>query len=270
MAKNEQIQLLISTMHQKDHTLLDKMRVDSDAVVVNQCDCESQEQFEYKGHHIVWINSTQRGLSRSRNMALQAATAEICVISDDDLEYRDGYAQMICAAFSGQPEADILRFQVRGIERTFKTYPENPCKLGYLGSMKISSVEVAFRREAVVRHGLRFDELIGAGTQFPMGEENTFLFACLRKKLRIFYVPQEIASLHIGDSSWFDGYTERYFYGRGAAFTAMDKNLAGVLMLQFVIRKYARYRHTMKPLQAIRLMRQGRKAYLTQKKNGKR
>ena len=49
------LQLLISTMHQVNFTLLDKMRVASDAVVINQCDRESRETIEYNGYSILWI-----------------------------------------------------------------------------------------------------------------------------------------------------------------------------------------------------------------------
>ena len=261
------LEVLISTMHQCDHTILDKMHVDSDAVVINQCDRESQERFEYKGHEVYWINSTQRGLSKSRNMALQAATADICVISDDDMEYRDGYADMIRSAFAERPEADMLRFQVKGIERVYKAYASKPGKVNYLNSMKTSSVEIAFRRNAVIQHGLYFDEMIGAGTSFLMGEENAFLYECLRKKLQVYYLPQIIADLHLGNSSWFSGYTVKYFVGRGAAFAAMDKHLAGFFIWQFAIRKYKKYKNECAPFKAIRLMYQGKKQYLEQKKS---
>lgn len=260
------LEVLISTMHQCDHSVLDRMRVDSDAVVINQCDHESQENFEYKGHKIYWINSTQRGLSKSRNMALQAATADICVVSDDDMEYRDGYADMIRSAFAAKPEVDMFRFQVRGIERIYKSYAKKPGKVNYLNSMKTSSVEMAFRRNAVIQKNLRFDEMIGAGTKFLMGEENAFLYDCLRKKLQIYYLPQIIADLHLGNSSWFSGYTEKYFIGRGAAFAAMDRYMAGFLVWQFAIRKYKKYKNECKPFRAIRLMYQGKKQYLEQKK----
>ena len=78
------IELLISTMHQKDYSLLNKMNINSDAVVINQCDEDSYNEFNLNGNHIVWINSTERGLSKSRNLAIKNSNADVCLICDDD------------------------------------------------------------------------------------------------------------------------------------------------------------------------------------------
>ena len=209
----KRIQNLVATMHQQDHALLERLRIQTDAVVVNQCDREGTEEFDFNGNRILWINTCERGLSKSRNMALRAATAEICIITDDDMVYRDGYAEAVAAAFDAHPEAALLRFEVEGIENVFKKYSHREGKLNLLGSMKVSSVEIAFRREAILEKGIWFDERIGAGTEFPMGEENTFLFACLRNKLQLYYVPSTISDLHIGESTWFEGYNEKNFVG---------------------------------------------------------
>lgn len=261
----KRIENLVSTMHQQDHSLLDRLHIQTDTVVVNQCDREGREEFDYHGNRILWIDTCERGLSRSRNMALRAATAEICVITDDDMVYRDGYPQIIEKAFDETPEAALLRFEVEGIEGVFKKYSHQGGKLNLLGSMKVSSVEIAFRREAILEKGIWFDELIGAGTEFPMGEENTFLFACLRNQLQLYYVPQVIADLHIGESTWFEGYNEKNFVGRGAAFTAMDRSLSGLLALQFAVRKYKLYKKDMPFFKALRYMRKGIKLYLQKK-----
>ena len=74
-------------MNQKDYSLIDKMRIKTDAVVVNQCQEDNSQEFIKNGHRIRWINSSTRGLSISRNICLENATADICLIADDDLEY---------------------------------------------------------------------------------------------------------------------------------------------------------------------------------------
>ena len=258
-------QNLVATMHQQDYSLLDRLQLQTDAVVVNQCDRESVEEFDHNGNHILWINTCERGLSKSRNMALRAATAEICIITDDDMVYRDGYAQMIEKAFDQHPEAALLRFEVEGIEGVFKKYSHQQGMLNFMGSMKMSSVEISFRREAVVSKGIWFDELIGAGTQFPCGEDNAFLAACLRNKLGIYYVPQVISGLHLGDSTWFEGNNEKIFMGRRAGFTAMNRTLSDLLILQYAVRKYKRYKDEMSFFGALKSMKKGKKLYLQKK-----
>ena len=124
------LELLISTMHQDDHALLERMQVQSDAVVVNQCDREGETILEHRGYRVVWIDTRERGLSRSRNMALAHATAELCMLADDDMIYRPGYAETVQAAF-GRLDAELIRFRVEGIEKPFKTSPETSSGCGF-------------------------------------------------------------------------------------------------------------------------------------------
>ena len=254
------VELLISTMHQQDYTLLDKMNIHSDAVLINQCDINDKKVFTYNGHRVLWINTTERGLSRSRNMAIRNATADICMLADDDMEYRSNYVDIVCSAFE-EKDADIIGFQVKGIEKEFKKYAKKERRVSYLNSMKMSSVELAFRRNALLEKNIWFDELIGAGTEFLMGEENILLFQCLRKKLHIHYVPQIIANLHIGKSTWFNGINESYFIGKGASFAAMNTPFTTPLILQFAIRKKALYQNEASFWEAICRMMKGKRLY---------
>ena len=74
---NLNLQVLISTMHQKDYSLLKRMNIDSDAVVINQCDEDFFYNLNIDNHRIMWINSKED--CRSRNMALINANADICL-----------------------------------------------------------------------------------------------------------------------------------------------------------------------------------------------
>ncbi len=263
------IQILISTMHQKDKSLLDSMNISTPAVVINQCDKEGVENLTHRDCEILWVNTKERGLSKSRNMALRHATADICVLADDDMIYRDDYGKEIEKAFCQECKADIIGFEVIGIERLFKKYPTEAQKIGFLKSLRMASVELAFRREVIQNADIRFDERLGAGTKYRMGEENAFLFHCLKKKCRVQFLPVPIADLHMGNSSWFHGWTEEYFVGRGAAFAGMDKTLTHFLMLQWAIRKYKVYKNEMGFWRGLRLMNKGRREYQRDVKEGK-
>lgn len=127
--------------------------------------------------------------------------------------------------------------------------------------MKISSVEIAFRLESIKKSGIIFNELLGAGAKYSSGEESAFLFECLKKGLKIYYVPEKIASLHIGNSSWFKGYNKEYFISKGAAFAAMSKKLCLILILQFAIRKYKIYKNNVTFIEVLKHMLNGRKMY---------
>lgn len=257
------IEVLLSTMHQQDRSILERIGLQCDAVVVNQCDIDSFEKFESHGHKITWINSTQRGLSKSRNLALSNSSSEICLLVDDDEILDSGYVQTIINAFGRHPDAAVIGFQVEGIESTFKEYKGVESSVGYVRSMRMASVEIALKRKLLNDNNLCFNERIGAGTKYKMGEENTLLFKCLTRGLKIFYVPQIIGRVHIGDSTWFNGFDTEYFYSRGAVFTAMSRTWSLLLISQFALRKYQLYKKETSFLSALRLMLKGRKEYLT-------
>lgn len=255
-------QVLVATMHQKDYSLLEKMNINTNAIVINQCDKNSNDEIQKNYGKVKWFNSSDRGLSKSRNMALKHATGDICVLADDDLEYVENYSDLIIEQFKLHPQADIITFQVEGIEKKFKNYHKEPRKLNYLTSMKVSSVEVAFRLEKIKEFDIKFDENFGAGSKYTMGEENIFLTHCIRNGLKIMYAPVKIADLHIGESSWFNGYNKDYFISKGAQFTAMSKSLSLLYILQFALRKHNLYKKETSLLNALKNMLQGRSEYL--------
>lgn len=256
------IQVLLSTMHQTDHNVIKRIGLECDAVVVNQCETDSVELFEYNGHCIHWINSTTRGLSKSRNIALDNATADICLLVDDDEELSPGYSSTIENAFHRHPNAGIISFQAEGVESTFKVYSRKECRIGYLRSMRLASVEITLNSNLIKHHGICFNERIGAGTKYLMGEENALLFDIISKRIPVYYVPELICRIHIGNSSWFSGYNEEYFHARGAAFTAMSRRYSKILILQFALRKYSLYKSSISIMKALRLMLEGHNEYL--------
>jgi len=260
------LQTLVSTMNQNEFDLIEKMKICSDSIVVNQCNMDSRIDFVYENFKIVWVNSNEVGLSNSRNLALKHSDGDISLIADDDLEYVKNYANNIINEFLKNPKADIIVFQVKGIEKEFKKYKPIAKKIGYLSAMKISSVEIAFRTNKVKEKMISFDPLFGAGGKYKMGEESIFLFDCLKKGLKIYYVPVEIARLHIGSSSWFHGYNEEYFQNKGAAFAAMTKVFSPILNFQFSIRKRKLYKNKFSFVEVFKNMSIGRKNYLKNKK----
>jgi len=256
------LQVLVSTMNQKDKKLIERMNINSDAIIINQCGKNSEEIIEYKGNKIIWINSSQKGLSRSRNLAISKATADICVIADDDIVYVKNYKEIISEQFEKNSEIDIITFQVDGIEKKFKSYKEKKKRINILSLMKISSVEIAFKRESFKDNNISFNENFGSGSIFAMGEENILLYESFRKNMKMIYVPLKIADLHFGESSWFKGYNEEFFIDRGAGYTAMGRFISWLLILQYGIRKIPLYKNEVSVFEAIRFMIKGRREYI--------
>lgn len=256
------LQVLVSTMNQVEKSIIDSMNIVTDAVIINQCAKEEYEEIVFKGNRIDWIDSNEKGLSKSRNKAIKKAKEEICLLADDDLEYIPNYERVVLESFSKFPKADIIAFQVHGIEKEFKQYSATVKKIGFLSAMKIASVEIAFRTKSIKEADIHFDELFGSGSEYFMGEESIFLYDCLKKNLNIVYVPLKIADLHMGESTWFNGFNKMYFLSKGAAYTRMSKKYCLILILQFAVRKYKLYSDEVKIMQSIKYMLEGRRSYL--------
>lgn len=255
------LEVLISTMNTEDMSLLERMKVQTDAVVINQCQKEEEERFEYLGRQIKWLSYNERGLSRSRNRALAAATGDICLIADDDVIYDEGYEEKILKAYEDYPEADVIAFQMirTGKERQ-KIFRKKVSKENWISCMKISSVEMTFKRQSIKEKGIEFNPLFGAGAYFNNGEENIFLYDCLRKKLKILYIPVVIGSVCCDESSWFEGYNPHYFESMGAGYYGMSQKWGWALCMQHLLRHYKLYKNSMSFIKIAYYMKQGRKA----------
>ena len=255
-------------MNQEDFRILEKTRISTDVVVINQCKKNAAVEFEFGSKKVRWIDKADRGLSKSRNLAIENASGNVCLLADDDLIYVDGYEKIVDEQFLKFPDSDILTFQVEGIERKFKDYFSKSRVLNFLTIMKVSSVEIAFRLESIKNKNIKFDETFGSGAKYFSGEEGIFLSECLKKGLNIRYVPVKIADLHMSNSTWFKGFNREYFIARGAIFTAMTPFLSYAYMLQFALRKYNLYRNELSFLSSIKYMLEGRIDYLKHKSSG--
>ena len=258
------LQILLSCMHQSDMGIAQKSNIQTDAVIVNQCDIEREDTATFVGndgavHRINMYSTPQRGLSRSRNMALRYAESDLCLIADDDEILEDNAAQLIKRAFEEYPKADVITFRVKGSLNYTKKYAERPTRIGYLKAMQTSSVQIAFRRKAITENGIGFDEEMGAGTGHGGGEEIKFLFDCLHKNLKIQYVPHLIATLKTDTpSSWFKGYTPIFFRQQGwATRRYLGLPLTVLYSLYFTLRKRKKYSKQMTFLQALSEMLKG-------------
>lgn len=247
-------------MHLDNEDYIDTLNIHSDCVVINQCDRETdrkctKEKDAYT-YNVRYIETKERGLSASRNMAIANASQDICILCDNDVEYVRDYDRIILDAF-GRFDADIIVFFIKRPERHRPVF-DRPKRMGYLSSLKIFSPEIAIRRSRV---DVRFNELFGAGARFFLGEENLFLYECLRKGLKIMYVPAMIASVRDEESTWFKGYNRDFFISRGANYTAMSGMLSTLLILQFAFRKRNLYSENMSLSAAIAAMFEGRRQY---------
>ena len=188
-------------------------------------------------------------------MAIANATGDICLICDDDEVFVPGYETAILEAYRDNPHADVIIFKMANREPSF---PERTMQLKFPQTMKVSSWQISFRRDQLLKSGVRFDELLGAGTGNGAEEELKFLLDCERAGLVIYYVPAVIASVAQEASTWFSGFNETFFENRGATTRyILGAGLATVYAVYYVLRKKSLYQQNISTGAALRATLRG-------------
>lgn len=235
------IQVLVAAMHQKDHSLLERMNIRSDCIVGNQCDRNEVEEFEYKGYRIKWLSFNERGVGLNRNNTLMRADGDICLFADDDMRYVDSYPSIIEKAFDGLPDADVIVFNL--IEKDSDRHKIKKLqRVRWYNYLRYGTARIAFRLAPVKRNGIYFNQCFGGGTEHSHGEDNLFLTACLNHKLKIYAYPQNIAELtDERESTWSSGYGKKYLIDQGALYKTVSKKYWRLLCLQDAVRHSDKY-----------------------------
>ena len=248
------VELLISTFEEKNYAeLLGRLNVRTNAVVINQIDRNSSAKMEFNDNVVKIFEFDERGSGRSRTNALLRATADFCVIADDDMKYVDDYASVVEQAFQKYPKADMLIFNLEGEGRVTK----KAFLVRWHNFMRFGTAKISFRRESVIKNGIYFNSMFGAGAPYGSGEDTLFLSECLKKGLRIVAVPITIAKLvNERKSTWFDGYTETFLKNKGKLFACMNKRIAALLCF-LILLKNKRFSSGRGFWKAYKLMLQG-------------
>lgn len=205
------LEVLISCMYDKPEELALKSNLkDVKTLVVNQCDT-NHELFNVNDNLRI-IDTTTRGLSVSRNIAIENSLGDVCLISDNDEKFVDGLEQIIIDAYRELPTADIIAFKIKG-KNIFNSSVK---KLKKYETLKIPSWMITFKRKSVLGI-IKFDKLLGAGTGNGAGEENKFMLDCYNAGLEMYYVDRLIGEFReeVPESTWFKGFNKKHFYNQG-------------------------------------------------------
>jgi glycosyltransferase involved in cell wall biosynthesis len=232
-------QLLISTIDQQNYDLLDKMKVRSDAVVINQCGVDKVEEFDYKGYKIKWVCMSKRGVGLSRNTALSHATADIVLFSDDDMVYNENYKEEVEKAFVNNSNADIICFNIELINSIknfgYRNNKSNK-KLNLFNSMRYGACRIAVRRKVVLKNRISFSLLFGGGAEFSSGEDSLFIRDCYNKKMKLYANTYTLGQVDDSSSTWFCGVNDKLFIDKGMLLYNAFPFLYGVLYIYYAFK----------------------------------
>ncbi len=195
------------------------------------------EAFEYRGNQIEWFCFPETGIGKSRNNALLRASKEICLFADDDVIYCDNYSDVIEKEFAKHTDADLIIFNVISMNPKRQGYQiRRHQRIHFYNCLRYGTFRIAIRREAIQKERLFFSLLFGGGSHYGSGEDSLFLMDCIKRGLHIYASPEVIGTVSHTHSTWFSGYTDKYFFDKGALFCSMSNRFSKLLCLQFCLR----------------------------------
>ena len=208
-------------MDQTDWSIVQRMNIHSDALIINQADRFSCERKQMDGHEIIMMSFAERGVGLSRNTAMMRSNAEIIEFADDDMIFESSHEADVLSEFDRHPEADAILFSLESLnsERPLLRI-DSFSKVSRREALKYGCARLAVRREKMLYNNLSFSLLFGGGCRYGSGEDTILLQRMLDAGLKIYKSPVKVADVRQDGSSWFDGYTEQYYKNKGALFAA--------------------------------------------------
>ncbi len=240
----ERLQILVSSVNKKADKLPDIMGLRSDAVIVNQLIgdkapegvSEGDSNLEFKGHRALILNRREKGVGLSRNTAFEHSDHEIIQFGDDDIVYKDCYEKLILAEFDAHPEADIILFNVVQQPGRETYHNKDFSRVFWYNYGRYPAYAICARRDKLAGSGVKYSLLFGGGAPYMNGEDSLFLHDCLKAGLAIYRSPVEIGKEKAGESTWFKGYTDKFFYDRGVLYHFLYGNMARVWGFRFLFK----------------------------------
>lgn len=180
------------------------------------------------------INSKEKGLSKSRNLALANASKKIVLIADDDVVYKEGFDAKIVGAFNKNPQASLIHFRTQTTAgNLFWGYPKECKKLNINQLKKVLSIEVAFKTATVKKAQLRFNEHFGLGARFEDSETFFFLRSAFHQQLNPLFYPETIV-IHPPVTSSDKVGSDRKIYAKMAGFRKQFGRFSYVLLIKYI------------------------------------
>lgn len=251
------VQVLASVMNQSMEQIAQEMNLSSDAVIINQCDCLGSEEMTYNGGLVRFFSFPERGIGKSRNEAIMRADRDICLFSDEDIQYVDGYEELIVREFEQNPNADMILFNIEVEEERRTYYITERKKVHWYNCGRYGAVSFAVRRESLLASRVMFSQLFGGGARYSNGEDSLFLKEFMDKGYKVYTAPVTIGKEKATESTWFGGYNEKFFHDRGVLYHYLYGKMALTFALRFLLAHKSKMCETVTIKQAFAWMQEG-------------
>lgn len=166
-------------------------------VIVNQFHSSKIPPNFFK-KNVTVINSTERGISRSRNLAFKHLNTSLAMICDDDIELRREGIEALKRAIVIRPQVALWVTQLATDQGKLWRHNYESATFSIQGNsfsqlrriQRINSMEQVYNLDFMRENEIHFDSEFGAGSgKHIMGEETLVSATILQRGGEIRYVP---------------------------------------------------------------------------------
>ncbi len=216
------------------------MNLQTDCIIRNQGHEAFDETIEIQGHQVRLIGvQGERGVSKNRNALLELCPWDYLIFADDDLVMSDKYPSVLIEAFRHYEEADAVKCTVNLQNRKahnnrrhlLRTYAD------FMDCTDIGPLAYCFRASFLKNNKIRFDELIGPGTDSIAASEDVLFYKdVFSNGGEIRLLNYELCSCANNESTWYRGFTEEYVFTVGGAYYLTYRLLYPAFYARFFLR----------------------------------
>lgn len=150
----------------------------------------------FRAHFPIRHLRSERGLSKARNVGIQAAHTEFLAFPDDDCWYEPDTLSTVYRLFTADPLLDIATGRTLDAQNCPSVSPtgENQCTITRDNFLSCGNSNGIFIKASLLTSIGGFDERLGVGAQTPFqsGEEADILLRAIAWGAKLIYFPQLI------------------------------------------------------------------------------
>lgn len=255
------VEVIVAAMNRKDLSLYFGMNANTDMTIANQAEEYFFLQKEINGNRVRMISTGTRGVGLNRNIGLENSHSPILLLADEDIIYHSGYEKTIEKAFEELTDADVIIFQMQFIKngQIYDVDTHKTQRIHIWNGLGFGTYQIAIKRDALLKANIHFTHLFGGGCIYSAGEDSLFLIDCFKYGLKVYSYAGLIGDNIRDSSSWFNGFTPKFYFDRGAFAACAFPRIKYLICLYYLIAY--RKQKNIGAKQKLKLMLQGCNGY---------
>ncbi|WP_370558709.1 glycosyltransferase family 2 protein [Edwardsiella tarda] len=193
------LDMLFSTYGSKIYNLMDNLPLKKNKVTIiivhqitHDADYSEIASIMRDREDIIYIPTYTKGVTKSRNIAINNSKSDILLFCDDDVIYRNELYQIVMDAYL-ESNDDFITFAIEKKGCIDSKFRDSSHRHSLFSILSIGTIEVSVRRKAIINNmKLRFPENLGAGSRFFICDEPVFLSRLIKNNKKGKYIPNVI------------------------------------------------------------------------------